>query len=1210
MLSEIKKQNVKNMFDLLKNAAENFCDKTFLKWQEEEEILEKSFLETFKDSEKMARYIASLEKILGHRVHAALIGSASYEYVCSLFGVFGGNGVAIPIDNQISRENLIKNLLKADVDVLFFDFKYHSFATYVKKQIASRKIKFICLQDVDYESNFYSIINSDLGKAALPEIDPLKEALIIFTSGTTGGQKGVMLSHLNEISAIFSFDAPSHPIPQSDEIFLSILPIHHIYALNGNFLVPLRYGSTVCLCSDLKQLQKSIQTFNPTQIFMVPMIAKMLVNYFFMTIKQNPDLPKDQVKNMIFGKNLFWLFIGGSSLPDSLEKNLIETGINIAQGYGLTEWPPPALQPNFDRQDKIKSVGKPVKNCQIRIQNGEIQVKSPSVMMGYYKEPELTKQAFTQDGFFKTGDLGYIDDDGFLHITGRKKNLIILSNGENVSPEQLENDFTDEFLIQDIIVYENSDKIVAQVYPNFQYVQAANLSDISSEISKIIQKHNSNFPSYCQIADVKVRKEPFEKTSSNKILRHKYTAPQSISQESHKFSTKPQTELQKKILEAVSRVTGNENIGIDDDLIDCGLNSLASMLLIEDFEKTFDRSITFNQLSSNRTIRKIEDLIINSKQQLKKACPAREKYPLIDPQNYYIAQKGTTRGNLANLLELDENIDLERLKNAVLQAIDAHPALKGIIKPDEEGKLELFRDDSRKIELQIEKVSDQEFEEISKNLVTPFKFDGTDNLFHIRLFKTPKSKYSFFDLSHIISDGVTINTLLNDINSCYMGQTIEKEKFSFYDYVVEYYGEEKQQKRKNDLKYYENMLKGLTLERSILNKKGKTELCSKDPGYIQKQFELFSRKDVIYFCQKHNISENVFLYTAFNYLVGIFSNLKHTFTRSTHGGRDDSRFVKTAGPFFKCYFCRYDVVAHETVEELLKKTKIQIMDTMKCQFSNVDHIEMFFQYQGDIYNVCEFTGFPAKQLPIKKDCIPFHIEIMSGPISYFVELTYWKDRFDKQMISNFLICYEHIANAMLTEKSARMLKHHIPSEMFPHACYITAKELNDEAGYSLLKNVSDDQKVRVYVLDDDYYKKPIGAWGRLYLKDFEPTDLVGKIKYPYRKGVILYDTGITARILPDGQIDFLENSGRVVLTEDPVKGLQYHDLGKLEKFIKNHENVKNCQAFMTFNPENGSMQLELEVQTDKDRFLQKIFSDVESSLDQSISPAVVKVIGK
>ena len=146
-------------------------------------------------------------------------------------------------------------------------------------------------------------------------------AYIIFTSGTTGVQKGVMLSHLNELSAVFAFDMPSHPIPQSDEIFLSILPIHHIYALNGNFLVPLRYGSPVCLCSDLKQLQKSIQIFNPTQIFMVPMIAKMLVNCFFMAIKQNPGLPKDKVKNMIFGKNLV-LFLEINALIIVMKINL------------------------------------------------------------------------------------------------------------------------------------------------------------------------------------------------------------------------------------------------------------------------------------------------------------------------------------------------------------------------------------------------------------------------------------------------------------------------------------------------------------------------------------------------------------------------------------------------------------------------------------------------------------------------------------------------------------------------------------------------------------------------------------------------------------------------------------------------------------------------------------------------------------------------
>ena len=1209
MYPELQKKDAANIFELLAAAANTFGDKIFLKYEENYIVREKTYRETYEDSRKIAARTAEAAAKIGHRLHAALLGKTGYEYLVSMFGILGGGGVAIPLDTQLSKDNMIKNLNKADTDVLFYDWSNRSEVTYIMEHCKSIK-KFICLQDLKKSETVYSILNEDCIDFELPQIDPNECALIIFTSGTTGDAKGVMLSHANEIDNTFCADEPNEPVEQYNEVLLNVLPIHHIFCFNCDFLMSMRYGSTVCLCRDLKKMMHSLLLFRPTFTRMVPMMAKALINRFAITKKQNPDLSVEELKEMVWGKELVRIGTGGGYLAPELAQKFLDLGILIGQGYGMSECAPKIATPDYERPEKVSSVGRLVRGCEARVQDGEVQVKSPSVMLGYYKDAERTEEVFTEDGFLRTGDLGYIDDEGFLYLTGRKKNLIIFDNGENVSPEEIENTFDGEPLIADILVYGKNNKIAAEVYPNFEYASANGIDDIIAEVNSIVTEHNASLPTYSQIAEVSVRKNPFEKTASKKIIREKFFKDKEDAQTKAQTVTKPQTELQKQILDIVSQVLGNDVIGIDDDLHDLGLDSMGSVMLIEDLESKLGRAITFNELSTHRTIAQIELFFIENEGKPQIDYSPRAEYPLTPIQNYFgYVIRGNTTGNLPFTFELHKDIDLEKLKEAIEDVVDAHPALKGMIRPGETRYLRLFRDDDAKPDIQIEKLSDLEWETRVHEIIEPFRYDGKDKLYHIRLFETETTKYMIFDVSHIMGDGITMNILLDDVNKRYMGLPVDQEKYSYYEYILDYNEAMKQGAGKKALQYYDELLEGATFERSILNRKEKKDLKVEENGSIRKRFDLLNKKKIMYFCKKMGISENVLFYTAFNYCAGLFSDEKETVTCSIHSGRTDGRYRRTAGPFFRTYYCRYDIIPHETVPELLRRTGLQIMDTMQCDISVARQGEMFFQYQGEIININEVGGLPAKRLHPQLDSLPFHLQVMTDSKGYYTELRFWKNRFDKEMLERFLICYEHIVKAMLDERSARMLKHHIPEEMFPMHFSVSAKELNDEAGTKILKNVPDDARVMVYVLDERYNKKPTGAWGRLYIRDYEPEVIVDEIAYPYQKGVSLYDTGITARILPDGRIDFLENSGRMVLT-DGAKGRQYYNLGALEKMVSAMGSVDGCHAKMVYDDETGGTKLELDIEVSRNTFIDRIRSVTEENFGEQLIPAVVKIISK
>ncbi|MDE5753911.1 MAG: AMP-binding protein, partial [Oscillospiraceae bacterium] len=271
-------------------------------------------------------------------------------------------------------------------------------------------------------------------------------------------------------------------------------------------------GRTLCVNDSLMHIIKNLKKFRPTDATFVPMISASVLARMQQMAAKNPD--KLAVGREVFGEEFDILYSGGAYLSPEIIEGYKEFGIEVAQGYGMTECSPKICEgvKNCKYPD---SVGRIVRGCQVKISDeGEVWVKSKSVMMGYYHNPEETEKTLTEDGWLKTGDLGY-QNDGYLYLTGRKKNLIILSNGENVSPEEIENQFAYFAPVKEIIVYEQEQQIIAEVFPNPEY-ESQNMQE---EIQQKVDAVNETFPPAKRIVKLILRDTEFPKTASKKIIR-------------------------------------------------------------------------------------------------------------------------------------------------------------------------------------------------------------------------------------------------------------------------------------------------------------------------------------------------------------------------------------------------------------------------------------------------------------------------------------------------------------------------------------------------------------------------------------------------------------------------------------------------------------------------------------------------------------------
>lgn len=504
--------NIRTLWD---TTAANFNGLLAVRWLKKREICET----TYGRLDEMVGNIRRGLVATGYsKSHIAIIGESSLQWIASFLGIVTGQNVAVPLDALLPPEDLIDLLNRAHVEVLFLSPKLIALAEPALK--ACPNLRQIWLLQDSYEQEIPNARISALpeltdlgkGKADIEGAAPEEVSTIIFTSGTTGKSKGVMLTQQNLFDNVKNVDYVVDP----GCVMMSVLPIHHAYCLVMDWLKGFSLGAIVCINDSLMHMVRNISIFKPRVILMVPL----MIESIYKRLQALGDTPEDIIYETVFGGKLDIIFTGGAHLDPFYITEFKKYGIDILEGYGMSECSP-VITTNTVECHKAGSIGKPLANVQIKFQDGEILVKGTSVMKGYYEMPEETKGAFTEDGWLHTGDKGYLDEDGYLFINGRVKNLIIMSNGENISPEEIENKLGLNPLVGEVIVTGNGTGLTANIYPDQDVIFARALSQeaVQKGLQEFIDSYNSGQPSYRHITSLNIRTEPFIRNTTGKIKR-------------------------------------------------------------------------------------------------------------------------------------------------------------------------------------------------------------------------------------------------------------------------------------------------------------------------------------------------------------------------------------------------------------------------------------------------------------------------------------------------------------------------------------------------------------------------------------------------------------------------------------------------------------------------------------------------------------------
>lgn len=508
--------------DLVQYCAEQYVEKKAFWYREKKEERTVSFRQLQEDINAFGTYLSGIG--MQHK-HIAVLGENSYAWIVSYFAIVNGGGVVVPVDNQNTIDDIRKLLNKAEVSLLIHSDNF-------SEEAAQCEVKTLCLNDL------HSFISE--GKQLLANgncsfvdytIDREKLCAIVFTSGTTNEPKGVMLNHRSLMrDAIVS--SQNLFVPEGT---VCLLPLYHTFGFMAGVLCQMLKGYPVYINTSLRRVLDDIKYAAPRHVSVVPMLIGVIYDRIWenvrssgkekvfktmITLSNGLDHCGVHIKRQLFkqvydafGGNLEMLISGGSLIDEKYIKGFRDIGIKVTNGYGITECSP-IVATTRNKHYAPKSVGAIQPGIDCRIKNGEVQLKGETLFLGYYKDEAATAEAFDGE-WFKTGDLGYLDEDGLLYITGRIKNLIILSNGKNVSPEELETLLLQYIPgIKEVLVYGENDRISAEIYPDPAI--ACSREEIQAKISKL----NIAQPNYKQIANVKFRETEFPKTTTKKIKRN------------------------------------------------------------------------------------------------------------------------------------------------------------------------------------------------------------------------------------------------------------------------------------------------------------------------------------------------------------------------------------------------------------------------------------------------------------------------------------------------------------------------------------------------------------------------------------------------------------------------------------------------------------------------------------------------------------------
>lgn len=563
-------KEIKSLRDLVETSAELYGDKILYIYKRGEARYSFSYNDYRRDLYRLGEGMSRIG-LMGRTV--AVIGESCPEYMTAYIAAVSGGGVIVPLDRDLGHAEIARFADLSGAEAVFYTEQFNDVLPSLAEQMPQVRY-FIPIAPA--EGSDTTDIGSSAGDAVILPYSELlalgdkameegdrsfldydctadmsQMSALLFTSGTTGTSKGVMLSHANLVASVNA--ASRGTIFGPDNTFVDLLPMHHSYEITCGHLGAANLGGTVYINDSLKNTLRSITTFKPDSLIVVPLYVETMHKRIWAEIARKGmtrrvralmkassamhragiDIRRKLFKQILdgLGGNLRYIICGGAPLSPELVRDFDAFGIEICEGYGITECSP-LIAVNRHGKVRLRSVGQPVDNCEVRIADpsadgtGEIEARGRNVMLGYFGNEEATAEVFTEDGWFRTGDVGCMDADGYIYITGRKKNIIILSNGKNIFPEEIEEHLYTSPLIGECVVIGRKNsagdtRITAVIYPSDE---AAELEGKSEEeklalIRDAVNTINRSLPVYKQVRDVELRSEEFEKTTTRKIKR-------------------------------------------------------------------------------------------------------------------------------------------------------------------------------------------------------------------------------------------------------------------------------------------------------------------------------------------------------------------------------------------------------------------------------------------------------------------------------------------------------------------------------------------------------------------------------------------------------------------------------------------------------------------------------------------------------------------
>ena len=563
MENKSKKMKFKDLKDMLKQTGEAYADRPAYMFKTEKEGEFRTITHKEFRNEINALGTALIKMGLKDK-RIAIISENRYEWELAYLSVVAGTGVVVPLDKALPENEIESLILRSQVEAIFYSEKYNDVMNNLRNKKNTNLQYFISM---DLQENTNGIYAQkalvEKGKKLLSEgnrkfldakINAEQMGIMLFTSGTTAMSKAVMLSHKNIITNVMDI-IQRFDLNETDRL-LSFLPLHHVFECTVGFLYPMSIGACICFCEGVKHMADNIKEFKITAMISVPAVFDIIYRKVMKTIEKKGKIAtlekgkkisqllmklKIDLRKQIFkeihqslGPDLKLVVTGGAALDPETEKGFNDLGFDVEQGYGLTETSP-VIAAETPKCRRLGSIGKKFPSVEVKIENpdedgiGELMAKGPSIMLGYYENEEATKSTLEPDGWLHTGDLARIDKDGFIYISGRKKSVIVLNNGKNVFPEEIEALLNKVEGIKESFVYEKKEddgdiKVCTKIVYDKELIKELYNIESEDEIREFlwnkVKEVNNLMPKYKYVKEMIITEEELVKTTTLKIKRH------------------------------------------------------------------------------------------------------------------------------------------------------------------------------------------------------------------------------------------------------------------------------------------------------------------------------------------------------------------------------------------------------------------------------------------------------------------------------------------------------------------------------------------------------------------------------------------------------------------------------------------------------------------------------------------------------------------